>query len=92
LKKSLGSPGEGNQWHHIVEQCQIRKSGFSAIQIQNVDNIIAVDKATHTKISGYYKSHVPGTKISVRDWLAGKSYSEQYEFGKQVLKNFGVIK
>ena len=28
LKKYLGSPGEGNQWHQIVEQSQIKKSGF----------------------------------------------------------------
>ena len=25
LKKRLGSPGEGNEWHHIVEQCQANK-------------------------------------------------------------------
>lgn len=29
LKRSLGSAGKGKQWHHIVEQCQIGKSGFS---------------------------------------------------------------
>ncbi len=41
-----GSPGEGNDWHHIVEQSQITKSGFSPEQIHNTSNIIAVDHAT----------------------------------------------
>ena len=36
-KKFLGSPGEGNQWHHIVEQSQIQKSGFETQLIQNID-------------------------------------------------------
>ena len=30
------------------------------------------------------------SKDFVRDWLAGKSYESQYEFGIQVLKMFGV--
>ena len=47
LKKAIGSAGEGNHWHHIVEQSQIGKSGFSAQQIHNTSNIIAVDAATH---------------------------------------------
>jgi hypothetical protein len=92
-KKFLGSPGEGNQWHHIVEQSQINKSGFSATQIQNTNNLIAVDKATHAKISGYYSSKQAFTEgKTVRDWLAGQSYEKQFEFGMQKLKDFGVIK
>ena len=39
LKDTVGSPGENNHWHHIVEQSQINKSGFSPTQIQNTDNI-----------------------------------------------------
>jgi len=53
-KKYLGSAGEGNQWHHIVEQSHIKKSGFNTQLIQNTDNLIAVDKIIHAKISGYY--------------------------------------
>jgi hypothetical protein len=93
-KKALGSPGEGNAWHHIVEQSQIKKSGFDPTQIHNTNNLIAVDKATHAKISGYYntKSFDFTGGLSVRDWLAGQSFEAQYEFGLNVLKKFGVIK
>jgi hypothetical protein len=91
LKKSLGSPGQGNQWHHIVEQSQISKSSFSTIQINNTNNIIAIDQATHAKISGFYNSTYPGTNMRVRDWLAGQSFEAQYDFGIQVLRNFGIL-
>jgi len=91
LKTAVGSPGENNQWHHIVEQSQMRKSGFSSMQIQNANNIIAVDKATHMKISGFYSSKPEFTQgKTVRDWLVGQSYQEQYKFGIDVLNRFGI--
>jgi hypothetical protein len=90
----LGSPGEGNAWHHIVEQSQIKKSGFDPTQIHNTNNLIAVDKATHAKISGYYNTSTFQftNGLKVRDWLAGQSFEAQYEFGLKVLRDFGVIK
>lgn len=93
LKKAMGSAGEGNHWHHIVEQSQIGKSGFSVQQIQNTSNIISVDAATHAKITGYYNTTTFRftNGLSVRDWLAGQSYEYQYEFGLDVLRQFGVI-
>jgi len=93
LKKFLGSPGEDKVWHHIVEQSQINKSGLSPTQINNTENIIAVDSATHAKISGYYSSKQAFTEgNTVRDWLAGQSYEKQFKFGMQKLRDFGVVK
>jgi hypothetical protein len=91
-KKYLGSAGEGNQWHHIVEQSQIQKSGFSSQVIHNTDNLIAVNKTIHGQISGYYntKNFDFTGGVSVRNWLAGQSFEKQYEFGTNVLKQFGV--
>jgi hypothetical protein len=92
LKKAIGSPGAGNHWHHIVEQSQVNKSGFSSDMIQNTNNIIAVDKATHAKISGYYGSIDSFTNgMRVRDWLAGQSFETQYQFGVDVLKRYGSM-
>ncbi|MBE6601040.1 MAG: RHS repeat-associated core domain-containing protein [Ruminococcaceae bacterium] len=86
LKNYIGSPGEGNEWHHIVEQCQVSKSGFSSQMIQNTNNIVAIDKNTHRAISGYYSSIQIFTEgKSVRNWLAGQSFSFQYQFGLDVL-------
>ena len=93
LKEYLGSPGSGNHWHHIVEQCQILKSGFSEMTIHATNNIYAVSSNVHAKITGYYGSVQSFTNgMKVRDWLAGQSFESQYEFGINVLKQFGVIK
>ena len=91
LKKNIGSAGEGNDWHHIVEQSQIRLSGFESEQINNTSNIIAVDHDTHMKITGYYNSVYGDTGLTLRKWLAGQSYETQYKVGMDVLKMFGVI-
>lgn len=89
LKNEIGSPGAGNEWHHIVEQSQISKSGFSPQMIQNTNNIISISKTTHRAISGYYSSVQPFTNgMIVRNWLAGQSFNAQYEFGINVIKMF----
>ena len=89
LKNEIGSPGAGNEWHHIVEQSQIAKSGFSPQIIQNTDNIMSISKTAHRAISGYYSSVQPFTNgMIVRNWLAGQSFSAQYEFGMNVIKMF----
>jgi RHS repeat-associated protein len=91
LKNFLGSPGNDKIWHHIVEQCQINKSGFSLSIIHNTDNVIALDKATHIRISAYYNSIDTFTNgMRVRNWLAGQSYEVQYKFGLDVLKRYGI--
>ncbi|MBN2894053.1 MAG: hypothetical protein JXL97_19440, partial [Bacteroidales bacterium] len=91
LKRYLGSPGENNQWHHIVEQSQIGKSGFTTQQIQNTNNIVAIEKSVHAKISGYYNSIQEFTGgLKVRDWLAGQDFQAQYDFGIEILKMFGI--
>ena len=75
--------------HHIVEQCQQKKSGFSSSQIQSPSNKITLDYDVHRKISGYYSSKPEGFDgLRVRDWLAGKSFEEQTEFGWQVIRRF----
>jgi hypothetical protein len=91
LKRSLGSAGKGKQWHHIVEQCQIGKSGFSKYWIQNSNNVINISNSVHAKISAYYSSIQSFTNgMTFRNWLAGQSFKTQYEWGIKVLRMFGV--
>ena len=57
--------------------------------IQNTDNVVAISKETHRAISGYYSSIQPFTNgLTVRNWLAGQSFSAQYEFGLNVIEMF----
>lgn len=88
FKKTIGSAGEGNDWHHIVEQNQIINSGFSRQEIHNTLNIVPIDAYIHRKISGHYSSIEPISGLRVRDWLAGKSYEFQYQYGLDIITRF----
>ena len=91
LKRSLGSAGRGKQWHHIVEQCQIGKSGFSKYWIQNSNNVINISNSVHAPISAYYSGIQSFTNgMTFRNWLAGQSFIVQYEWGIKVLRMLGV--
>ena len=92
LKKYLGDPGKGNVYHHIVEQSQIKKSGFDPTTVHNVNNVIKVTKEMNDKLNGYYsqaQSFTNGMKL--RDWLAGQSFEIQHQEGLKALKHFGII-
>ena len=93
VRNALGSPGAGNQWHHIVEQSQILRSGFSSFMVNNSNNLIVVSQKTHQQISSLYSSQQYYSEgMTVRGWLTGQSFQQQYEFGIQILRQFGAFK
>ena len=91
FKKKYGKAGEGMEWHHIVEQSQIKKSGFDSELINNTYNIIPLDRATHQKITAIYNRVDPVTGMRYRDTLAGMSFEHQYAEGLKMLEKVGVI-
>ena len=75
--------------HHVVEQCQTRKSGFSKSQIRSPSNMVVLDYNSHRAISGYYSSKpAEFGGLRVRDWLAGQSFEAQTAFGWSVINRF----
>lgn len=90
LKNALGFPGVGKVWHHIVEQCQSKctRSSFTSQVINNTKNVAAVPRAVNQRLADMYASkQFAFTKgKTLRDWLSGKSFKEQYEYGKRFLK------
>jgi hypothetical protein len=84
LKRYLGSPGVGMEWHHIVEQSQIPQFGKEAIH--DIRNMVAIPEQIHDRISGFYASKPFFTNgLRVREWLRGQSFAEQYEYGVKKL-------
>ena len=81
----------GNHQHHIVEQSQIDKSAFEPQQIHNTNNIVEVTPQQHYDITGHYNSIQDYTNgLRVRDWLAGKSFEFQYEYGIDIMNKLGI--
>jgi len=86
-KNAMGSPGAGNVFDHVVEQSQIGRSGFSPEEIYSPFNMNPVSAGTNQLKANYYstKQFFTGGG-TVRDWLNGQSFADQYEFGMDVLR------
>jgi RHS repeat-associated protein len=84
-KADLGSPGTGNVFDHVVEQSQIGRSGFAPEDIHNPFNLDPVDAQINQLKANYYSSIRPFTGgQTVRDWLTGQSFADQYNFGMDI--------
>jgi RHS repeat-associated protein len=86
LKKALGKAGDGWAWGHIVEQCQCKfsRSGFASELVNNTKNVIPMPKWVNQQMANYYSRIRPFSDgKTVRDWLNGQSFKDQYKFGIQ---------
>ena len=93
LTKALGPAGKGRAWHHIVNQNPANISQFGAQSIHNIKNFVNLPhgKGTiHNKITSHYLSKTRDSgNQRVRDWLKGKSFQFQYDYGMRILKENG---
>jgi hypothetical protein len=87
----MGSAGKGKQWHHIVEQTPGNMKRFGGEALHNTENVTALNKALHTRVSAFYSSKswkVTGSQsLTVRDWIGTQSYEAQREFGLLAIEN-----
>jgi RHS repeat-associated protein len=93
FKNEFGSAGKGFEWHHIVEQHSSNIQKFGSEAIHNTGNLIPAPYDPHRALSGFYSSIQEFTGgQTVREWLKSKSFSEQFEFGIERMREFGIIK
>ncbi len=90
FKKANGVAGKGMAWHHIVEKHASNVAKFGSEQLHNAKNLIKLPEGAgsiHRKITGFYNSkrQFTGGK-TVRNFISQKSYTEQFEFGMNTLK------
>jgi hypothetical protein len=91
FKSAMGSAGNGKEWHHIVEQTPGNVKRFGGEFLHNTENVTALDKALHTRISAFYSSKswkITGSRaLTVRQWLSIQPYEAQREFGLLAIEN-----
>lgn len=63
--------------NHIVEQNPTNKAQFTAEQLQNTDNIVALPKDVHQSVSSYYSSKIGGSTLTVRQSVSQMPFDEQ---------------
>ena len=87
LKKFLGSPGEGNEWHHIVEQNPFNIAKFGPEAVHNVDNVVPISAELNQKLNAFYqtKNELTGG-LAPREWLRDKTLQQNYDFGVWALQ------
>ncbi|WP_158502267.1 hypothetical protein [Vitiosangium sp. GDMCC 1.1324] len=90
-RSAMGPAGKGKDWHHIVEQTPGNAKRFGGEALHNTENVTALDKALHTRISAFYSSkylRVTGSRtLTVRQWLSTQSYEAQRELGLLAIRN-----
>ncbi len=83
-------------WHHIVEQTPGNILKFGNKSIHNINNIVKLEHGSgsiHNEISKYYSQIKPFTNgQTVRSWLSGKSFEEQFKFGMEVMLELSTKK
>jgi RHS repeat-associated protein len=94
FKAAYGSAGDGLAWHHIVEQNPSNIETFGPEAIHTESNLVKLESGAgplHARISGYYSSKQPFTNgLTVRQWLSGQSFQQQYNFGIKVIQQFST--
>jgi hypothetical protein len=84
--------GSGNEYHHIVEQGGDNSDNFTPEQLQSTKNIIPLPGPIHDLVSAHYSSEYDDSGKTVRDWLSGQSFDEQYKYGLKALRDLGIVK
>ena len=91
FKSAMGKAGPGKEWHHIVEQTPGNAKRFGGEVLHNTENIVAMDKTLHDRVSAFYSRISPGvtrsTLLTVRKWLSTQPYEAQREFGLLAMEN-----
>jgi hypothetical protein len=91
FKSAMGPAGKGKEWHHIVEQTPGNAKRFGGEALHNTENVTALDKALHTRISAFYSSKAwqltSSRTLTIRQWLSTQSYEAQREFGLLAIEN-----
>ena len=94
FKEAYGPAENGYQWHHIVGQTPGNIARFGPEAIHNINNMTQVARDLHIgkgSISAFYSTVQPFSEpLTVRGWLARRSFEEQRNLGLQFLREYGI--
>jgi hypothetical protein len=91
LEKRFGPPGDGYEYHHIVEQGQAGLR-LTANELNSTWNIVRIPKLLHEEISAEYSSGVRDGGGRFRSMLRSKAFDEQWRHGVETMQRLGIIR
>lgn len=92
LLRAYGAAGDGNEWHHIVEQGGDNATNFAAEQLQNTGNIAKLPGPIHDLVTAEYAKEYDESGKTVRQWLSGQSFEDQWNEGVKIMRELGIVK
>jgi hypothetical protein len=92
MLKAYGAAGPGKEWHHIVEQGGDNATNFSPEQLHSTKNIMPLPDPVHDLVTAEYAKEYDHSGVSVREWLSGQSFEDQWNEGIKILRRLGIVK
>lgn len=93
LQRNVSTPAPGYDIHHIVEQTQAERAGFSREIIDGPDNLVRIPRLKHQEINGWYQTkNDEFGGLSPREYLNGRNWDVRRSVGLEALRTYGVLK
>jgi hypothetical protein len=93
LQAAVASPKTGYDVHHIVEQKAAEKDGYPRSKIDAPENLVRIPTLKHWQITAWYMTRNDAFgRLSPREFLQGKDWSERVQVGRKALILYGVLK
>ncbi|MFZ0846751.1 MAG: hypothetical protein WAM62_13245, partial [Pseudolabrys sp.] len=82
MQQAVSTSAPGYDIHHIVEQAQAERDGFSRESIDSPDNLVRIPTLKHQEINGWYQTKNPAFDgMSPREYLSGRSWDVRRAVG-----------
>lgn len=93
LQQGVSTPAPGYDIHHIVEQTQAEREGFTRELIDGPDNLVRIPTMKHWEINAWYQTkNDEFGGMSPREYLSGRSWEVRRSVGLDALRKYGVLK
>jgi hypothetical protein len=93
LQQAVSTPAAGYDIHHVVEQAQAERDGFTRDVIDSPDNLVRSPTMKHQEINAWYQTkNDEFGGLSPRKYLSGRNWEVRRAVGLEALTIHGVLK
>ncbi len=93
LQQAVSTPALGYDIHHIVEQTQAEREGFTREVIDSPENLVRIPTMKHWEINAWYQTANPNFGgYSPREYLSGRNWDVRRAVGLDALRFHEVLK
>jgi hypothetical protein len=92
LQDAVSTPTLGYDIHHVVEQTQAERGGFTREQIDSSENLVRIPTMKHWEINAWYQTENQDFgRLTPREYLSGRSWDVRRAVGLEALRIHEVL-